>query len=340
MAAGLAGQTVAVGFAKPPYSHLFDFNAVYSDLLEYKAQRGLGHVFLSRRGVRSALEKRCDVRMLKEDAVDPAQLETAAGQALRSYLDRFARQKEREYDGEHAVPGLVDRETQVVREYSVIVYGTDGGSQLLRDIERILRKPLKDLLKTTDPQLPRLYLDWHLFNPLLIQGATDEWKETVFVSPPALGPGEQQLVRDLKDFWAKNHQQARFRNVEVCLLRNLPKVGVGLFHGSGFYPDFILWMRNRATKEVKVVFLDPHGLHHGGLKGNEDRFLALEKLRALGETVAFDKRKIRLAGFILAPQSTRLQSIPDVADLGWDDIERMYPVLRQLDPYVERLMSH
>lgn len=339
IAAGLAGQTAAVTFAKPPYSDLLNFDGVYSDLLEYKAQRGMGHVFVSRLAVRSVLEKRCDVQMLKEDATDPAQLEAAASQALRSYLERFARQKEREYDGEHAVPGFVDREAQVVREYSVVVYGTDGGSQLLKDIELILRKPLKDLLKTTDEQLPRFYLDWHLFNPLLIQGSTDEWKEKVFVSPPALGPGEQQLVRDLRDFWERNHQQARFKNVEVCLLRNLPKVGVGLFHGSGFYPDFILWMRNRVTKEVKVVFLDPHGLHHGGLKGNEDRFLALEKLRAIGDTVAFKKRKIRLAGFILAPASTRLESIPDAGKLTWDDIERMHPVLRQLDPYVERLMT-
>lgn len=337
---GLASHTVVVNFGKQPYRDLFDFGRAYSDLLEYKALHGLEHVFVSRPAARSVLEKRCEVQMLKEDAEDPGQLETAARQVLKSYLERFARQMERTYEGEHAVPGFVDRKTQVVREYSVVVYGTDGGSQLLKDIERILQKPLKDLLKTTDPQLPRLYLDWHLFNPLLIQGSTDEWKEKVFVSPPALGPGEQQLVRDLKDFWEECYQQARFKNVDVCLLRNLPKVGIGLFHGSGFYPDFILWTRNRATKEVKVVFLDPHGLHHGGLKGNEDRLLALEKLRAPGDTVVFRKRKIRLAGFILAPASTQLKSIPDAGNLTWDDIERMYPVLRQVDPYVERLMSH
>ena len=115
---------------------------------------------------------------------------------------------------------------------------------------------MKDLLKTSDPQLPRLYLDWHLFNPLLVQGGTEEWKENVFVTPPALGRGEQQLVRDLKAFWESNHQRAQFKDVHVCLLRNLPRVGIGLFHRSGFYPDFILWLRDRVTKEVNVVFLD------------------------------------------------------------------------------------
>ena len=154
--------------------------------------------------------------MLKEDAEDPDLFEAAARQALQSYLVRFARQKEREYDGEHAVPGFVDRKTQVAREYSVVVYGTDGASELLKEIEQILRKPLKELLKTNDAQLPRLYLDWHLFNPLLVQGSTEEWKEKVVVSPPALGPGEQQLVRDLKDFWEKNHQDGRFKDTDAA----------------------------------------------------------------------------------------------------------------------------
>ena len=87
-------------------------------------------------------------------------------------------------------------------------------------------------------------------------------------------------------------------------------------------------------------FGSPHGLHHGGLKGNEDRFLALEKLEALGNTGRFKKKKVRLGGFILAPSSTPLKSIPDVGELTWDDIERKYPVLRQIGGYVEKLMSY
>jgi len=45
------------------------------------------------------------------------------------------------------------------------------------------------------------------------------------------------------------------------------------------------------------------------------------------------------AGRFTAPGSTLLKTIPDAGRLTWDDIQKLYPVLRQLDQYVERLMS-
>ena len=45
------------------------------------------------------------------------------------------------------------------------------------------------------------------------------------------------------------------------------------------------------------------------------------------------------AGRFPAPGSTLLKTIPDAGRLTWDDIQKLYPVLRQLDQYVERLMS-
>src|SRR4030042_1375852 len=78
--------------------------------------------------------------------------------------------------------------------------------------------------------------------------------------------------------WKENCNKLEYRNIEICLLRNLPKTGVGMFTRSGFYPDFIFWIRNKKTKAVRVVFLDPHGLHHEGAIDNE-QFAAIEKLR-------------------------------------------------------------
>ena len=82
-----------------------------------------------------------------------------------------------------------------------------------------------------------------------------------------------------------------------------------MFFRSGFYPDFILWMRNKKTKAVRVVFLEPHGLHHEGVTDN-DRFAAIEKLRGLGENKRFKTKNIMLDGYILAPSDTPLDKIP------------------------------
>jgi len=44
----------------------------------------------------------------------------------------------------------------------------------------------------------------------------------------------------------------------VFLLRNLSKKGVGFFNNAGFYPDFIMWVKEKNKQTV--VFIDPKGI--------------------------------------------------------------------------------
>ena len=89
---------------------------------------------------------------------------------------------------------------------------------------------------------------------------------------------------------------------------------------------------------VRVVFVDPHGLHDEEVADN-DRFAAIEKLRGLGENERFKTKKVILDGYVLAPSGTALDKIPGAKDKSWDDLEREYPLLRQGDSYVGRLFS-
>lgn len=146
------------------------------------------------------------------------------------------------------------------------------------------------------------------------------------------------MVEDLRAFWEKHHARAEYRETEVCLLRNLPKVGVSLFARSGFYPDFILWCRDRAAETTRVVFLDPHGLRQEGVQDN-DRFEAIVKLRELGESERFRSKGIALDGYILAPASTSPDSIPGAKGMTWKALEARYPLLRQDGAYVENLLG-
>ena len=52
----------------------------------------------------------------------------------------------------------------------------------------------------------------------------------------------------------------RCRTAPSCfLLRNLTRgKGVGFFDSSGFYPDFILWVKGKDGQ--RIVFIDPHGM--------------------------------------------------------------------------------
>ncbi|MBI2910759.1 MAG: DUF4926 domain-containing protein [Chloroflexi bacterium] len=170
-------------------------------------------------------------------------------------------------------------------------------------------------------------------------GGRKDWQAHVTVSPPPLALSERKLAEDLRDFWGTKRDNSKYRDTEVCLLRNLPKVGVGMFVRSGFYPDFILWVRNLKTKATRVVFLDPHGLHHEGIQGN-DRFEAIEKLRALGESGRFKAKNIGLDGYILAPAQTTPDRIPGAKGMSWAVLEAKFPLLRQDGAYIERIVGN
>ena len=111
-----------------------------------------------------------------------------------------------------------------------------------------------------------------------------------------------------------------------------------MFVRSGFYQDFILWIRNRKTKATRVVFLDPHGLHQEGIEGN-DRFEAITKLRTLGKEAPFKTKDISLDGYLLAPARTTPDSIPGAKTMTWADLEKRFSLLRQDGAYIEKVFA-
>ncbi|MGH7381116.1 MAG: DEAD/DEAH box helicase family protein [Candidatus Methylomirabilales bacterium] len=335
--AARAGVSTIILPGQAPHSGLVDLDRLHADLVEYKVAKGYGNVFIRRDALRKVLASRCELRMLAEEAREPAKVQQAASRALKTYLDRFVRLRERQAESAHVEPRPMVRERQVVYEYRITVHAEGDGERLLKEIEELLRKPINELLGNAGDPLPRLYWDRHLFNPLLLEGGK-EWQARVSISPSPLVPSERKLVEDLRDFWKTNRAKPQYRDTEVCLLRNLPKVGVGMFIRSGFYPDFILWTRNRKSKGTQVVFLDPHGLHHEGVEGN-DRFEAIEKLRQLGADERFKRKKISLDGYILAPANTTPDSIPGAKNMTWPDLEDKFPILRQDGPYIQRVFA-
>ena len=148
---------------------------------------------------------------------------------------------------------------------------------------------------------------------------------------------ERKLVMDLHDFWRDNRQAASYRDIEVCLLRNLPKVGIGLFVRSGFYPDFLLWIRDRRSRGLRVVFLDPHGLHHEGVVDN-DRFEAIKQLRAFGREKRFKAKDIALDGYVLVPTSTPIDKIPGAKGKTRVQLEEEFPLLFQDGDYIAKVL--
>lgn len=324
--AALAGGT-QVDFAK--CLPMIDLGKLYLDLLEYKQLRGYGNLYLVRDSLPDILRDRCEVRLPKEDLSHPERIQEAALRALLTYVDRFYAQRERVAQGKHLEPHLLAQDdANIIQHYTLQV----SDSSLLRQIEDLLADENRLYQESADI-LPRLHMPLHLYNPLLRKPGD----KAVSVSPPGMEDSEARFVTDLLAFWKSYHNASPYSGWEVFLLRNLPKVGVGFFHHSGFYPDFVLWVKERALGLTRVVFVEPHGMHHGGLAGqNADKIEALRELERLAGSDAFQDKGIRVAGYILT--ETALQDIAGAENKTWTELERDYRVLRQEGQYIQKLL--
>ena len=79
-----------------------------------------------------------------------------------------------------------------------------------------------------------------------------EKDDKVKSAPLALNENEQRFVKDVKVYWTAECDQS-LSGVEVFLLRNLSRgAGVGFFETSGFYPDFILWIKKGKNSTLSL----------------------------------------------------------------------------------------
>ena len=132
--------------------------------------------------------------------------------------------------------------------------------------------------------LPRLHIPQHLYSPLLLAAPAQptgpdgqlsllvEEPVTLRISPPPLQDSEARLVWDLRRVWGKLSGQPQWQGIDVVLLRNLSGVGVGLFAADGFYPDFLLWLK-QGERQV-LAFVEPKGLR---LQWPAEKFELLER---------------------------------------------------------------
>ncbi len=333
---GEEGTSCEQSFDNEQYFNILNIHEIYQELLLYKQIRGYNNLFIAFDAVKDIIRNRCKVRLYGDDVKSPEHIQEAATHAIKMYLDRYVRRKEREAEFENSEPGYLNKDEQITTHYKVKI----KKSRFLREVEEMLKRPVSELeyilqQEQTNEPLPRLHIQNHLFNPVLISGGS-AWNQAVSISPPALNKDERKVLDDIRKFWRDNNSVEPFKDYVIYILRNLPKSGVGLFAQSGFYPDFIIWFKNSKTDRIHIRFLDPHGLHHDGLSGSADKFSALEKLKEFSSRRDFEQKKISLDGFILS--ATPLEQIKDSGDMCWDDIERKYPVRHCGGDYVRKLL--
>lgn len=187
------------------------------------------------------------------------------------------------------------REPEAKGQYVVSVRQSEH--TLIGEIEKLINEG-EQLYAGETEELPRFHFDRHLYQPLLVEKG-DKVKST----PPALNQSEQQFVKDVRDYWAAECDQS-LAGVEVFLLRNLSRgAGVGFFETSGFYPDFILWIKKDEIQHI--VFVEPHGMIHANAYLHDDKAQLHERLPKLARAIGArsQRQDVTLDSYIVSATS-------------------------------------
>jgi len=323
---------------------LVDWEKAYIDLLGYKERKGLVNLAIRPEAPKKILTTTEPTRLYTlvadETVVKPssfsatALLQEAVETILREYVDRFYRVRQERWDSEHMVYRVLDDGDPNFRNYTVKI--ARGEDQLIVAVQKLIEEGER-IYKEETRELPSIHFDRHLYQPLLVERG-----DKVKSEPPGLKDSERQFVEDMRAY-CRAEKDKSLADKEVYLLRNLSRgKGIGFFDKRGFYPDFILWIKDASTQ--RIVFIEPHGLLHAEAYVHDDKARLHEFLPQLAKAMAVRTglKNVALDSFIIS--ATPLEDLQSKYDDGtWDrkrfaDAHILFPERRGNYDYISALM--
>ncbi|MDE0399356.1 MAG: DEAD/DEAH box helicase family protein [Candidatus Poribacteria bacterium] len=248
----------------PGHTALFDKTRIHDSLIERKRQTGWHNLVLDTETLDELLADGNWYELhAPPEKTDPKNfgniqaLEDVAIDLLAQYADRYWRKRRSKWEHENVeVVTLDEDDPNNIREHRLSL---NKEERLIEDV-RALRTNLGHSLP---PELGLIVLPVraHAYKPLLYAREGCE----ITIQPVPLNRGEKDVVERLE--WIAGHHDDCLQGRELFLIRNRTRGrGVSFFDDCGYYPDFIIWLKDDHNQHV--VFLDPKGL---GYYGQEKR---------------------------------------------------------------------
>ena len=195
-------------------------------------------------------------RLAVNDFQSVKELEDIAVYLITEYADQFWRLQRRRWESDRMeVVTLDEADPNYVRSYEISVEVTRD--KLIKDIHDLAENIREGYLD--DLKLGVIMAGIHAYQPLLYARSDCQ----VTVRPDVLNENEKKVVERLKEL--VESRDPCLQNKELYLIRNLTRGrGVSFFEDFGYYPDFIVWLKDSHCQHV--TFLDPKGLGRYGTR--------------------------------------------------------------------------
>lgn len=193
---------------------------------------------------------------------------------LRKYVEKYYRVCQERWDSNNMVYGVLDTDNRNFQNYTVRIPRSEA--ELIAAVTKLIDEG-KRIYETETRELPNIHFDRHLYQPLLVERG-----DQVRSDPPGLKSSEEQFVRDVRNF-IRQEANKSLATKEIFLLRNLSRgKGIGFFENEGFFPDFILWIKEASQQ--RIVFIEPHGMLMEKVYEASDKTKLHERLAVLSKS--------------------------------------------------------
>ena len=272
------------------YEDMVNWNRIYLEIMNYKISKGYYNLIIDKKMLQDIMKTEKYKLLATEEQVTVSSFEEIRNieriilTVLKSYIDKFYRAAERRKSMEFLEVETINKQDENFSFEEIIV---KIPKTLLRDFEDLFGK-LDAVYKADRKEIPTIHFDKHLYTPLATYRKD---REEVKTSPIKLNRGETKFVSDLRDYLRDNGD--KIKNKKIFLLRNLSRKGVGFFQKvAGFYPDFILWIKE--GNKQRMAFIDPKGLRNSGNFGDDKIQFCSNYIGVIEEKVRKKVRKRKL----------------------------------------------
>jgi len=281
---------------------LLNWESIYLQMLEFKEAKGFRNLVIRCEELKSILETdnptlygliAGDSVFRPENQDERFRLQEAVISILRKYIEKYYRVVHQRWDSENMVPSPIAEDDANFQDYTLRIPRSE--TAFLNQIKELIEEGER-LYQDNRTVLPNIYFDRHLYQPLLVEKKNNKFQQ----SPPGLNESEKRFVGDLKVF-LRNGGAGIIGKKEVFLLRNLSRgKGIGFFENEGFYPDFILWIKE--GEHQRIIFIEPHGMRQEKAFEINDKIRLCQKLREYSEHIRAlsEYQNITLDSFIIS----------------------------------------
>ena len=327
---------------------LLDWERIYLEICEFKKVRSYWNLVYDKDTLKNLLlSDRYGIFAISETLEfknynDLRRLEDMALLVIKKYLDLFYRKYAKRFESENLEYVQFAKQLLlfISEKQDKYIVQIDKKERELVDKIKKLVKDLKELQKDDEATLPRIYFERHLYVPILLKG-----NKIDKISPEGLVESEAEFVLGLKNYLKAKKE--KFFDIEIYLLRNLPRTGIGFqLQWAGFYPDFIMWIKD--SEKQSIIFIDPHGLEHIRSLNNEKiKFAGFLTPEDPPDVITIKKieeglgnKNIRLESFILSPTKYEDLKKGEIQFPSKDEFEKHNVLFLEDNNWIEKIFSN